>query len=101
MRVTAKILTYGTLQAMIKMVLELIMIALRGLSPKFVDKACKIVIRQNKIMCVYGHVGKAYKVCGISSVLMKLLKCYDDLIAQYHTRTMQFSNVNDADMIKQ
>ena len=29
----------------------------QGLSPKFVDKACKIVIiLQNKMMCVFVHV---------------------------------------------
>ena len=37
-------------------------IDLRGLSPKFVDKACRIVIRRNKIMCVYGLGGKAFNV---------------------------------------
>ena len=31
---------------------NLIIYIIRGLSPKFVDKACKIVIRQNKMMCV-------------------------------------------------
>ena len=30
---------------------------IRGLSPKFVDNACKIVIRQNKMMCICVHVG--------------------------------------------
>ena len=35
---------------------------LRGLSLKFVDKACKIIIRQNKIMSVWGHIGKAFYI---------------------------------------
>ena len=30
--------------------------------PEFVDKDCKIIIRQNKIMCVCGLVGKAFNV---------------------------------------
>ena len=32
------------------------------LNPKFVDKACKIIIRQNKIMCVHGHIGEAFNI---------------------------------------
>ena len=30
--------------------------------PRFVDKACKISIPQNKIMCVYGYVVEAFDV---------------------------------------
>ena len=47
--------------------------------PEFIDQAGKISIQLNKIMCVYGPVGK------ISPALMQLLKFYANLIAQYHT----------------
>ena len=30
--------------------------------PKFIDKACKIIIPQNKKVCVYRHVGEAFNV---------------------------------------
>ena len=64
---------------------------IRGLSPmaKFVDQAGKIIIRQNKMMCVYGSVGT---LCVISSALMQMLKFYANLIAQHHTRTAHFSD---------
>ena len=44
-------------------------------------------------------VRHSIKLCGISSVLMQLLKFYDNFIAQYHTRPAQFSDENDVDMI--
>ena len=56
------------------------LICIRGLSPKFVDIACKIVIRQNKML---------------------LFKYYGLLITHLHTRTVHFSHLNDVYMIYQ
>ena len=36
--------------------------SVRGLSPKFIYQACKIIVRQNETVFVYGHVGKAFNI---------------------------------------
>ena len=48
-----------------------------GLSPKFIYQASKFIIHQNKTMCVYEHISRAF----VSSGLMQQLK-FDCLVSK-------------------
>ena len=76
-----------------------IFLSIRGLSSKFVDKACKIFLRQNKMRYVCVHFGSAFN---FNCAWFNRFWCYClDFMAFFthvHTCTAHFSDVNDVYM---
>ena len=96
------------------------MLIIVNLYQKLISKHClllialiffisKFLLRPKSVLRYISYCEPNIMMCIVSSgncivaalVLIQLLKFYDNFIVQYHTPTVQFSNINDADMIYQ